>query len=205
MRYVTRPLTDAARARLALDKRPRVRSQFDTLWRRTLHGVERELEHLGVRYEWVLQIDVQESDLRLDGELRANARPASPDVAIAIDSPTKGDLLFTCGHFLDWQDNVRALALSLESLRRVERYGVVQSNEQYRGWQAIGSGTPMPAAAMTETEALHELGLDRGATAAEAHESWRQLAKVHHPDRGGDPAAFRRISEARDLLTGGRA
>lgn len=33
------------------------------------------------------------------------------------------------------------------------------------------------------------------------HQSlWREAAKTHHPDAGGDPVLFRQLTEARDLL-----
>ena len=111
VKYTTRPLTPEARARLANVRQEY--SRFDTPWHQTLVLLNRELTHLGVRFEWVLQIDCTESDLRLDGELRANARPASSKVAIAVESTTKGSLLFTCGRFPKWQENVRAIALGL--------------------------------------------------------------------------------------------
>jgi hypothetical protein len=36
--------------------------------------------------------------------------------------------------------------------------------------------------------------------ADEVHQAWRIAAKAAHPDAGGDPATFRRLTEARDLL-----
>lgn len=215
MRYHTRPLTAEARQRLAGVRRQR--SQFDSTWSATLELLERELRQLGVRDEFVLQIDCQESDLRLDGQLRANARPASPSVAIAVETRKAGSLLFVCGRFTDWHDNVRAIALGLEALRKVERYGIVQSNEQYRGWQALPPGTPMPAAKMTLDEAARLLAAEGPATASELLAArghalqvmvggcFRQSARKHHPDAGGDPDLFKRLTEARDLLLGGGA
>ena len=44
------------------------------------------------------------------------------------------------GDMPGWQANVRAVALTLESLRAVDRYGVSQHGEQYRGWQALPAG-----------------------------------------------------------------
>jgi DnaJ-class molecular chaperone len=40
------------------------------------------------------------------------------------------------------------------------------------------------------------LGLGEGASPAEVKEAWRQLASVHHPDRGGDAAEFTRLRKA---------
>jgi hypothetical protein len=39
------------------------------------------------------------------------------------------------------------------------------------------------------------LGLEPGASAAEARERWLDLVKQLHPDRHGDPAAARRLAE----------
>lgn len=207
MRYVTRPLTPAARARLATT-RPK-RSPFDAPWFNPLELLDRELSALGVRGEFVLQIDCSEADLRLDGQLRANARPASPAVAIAIEA-RKGPLLFACNRFDRWQDNLRAIALGLEALRKVDRYGITSAAEQYDGFRAIGSGTPMPAAPapMTLEDAARVLlGDDRVATVDDvlrdpsiAHTLFRAGARTAHPDAGGDPETFRRLTEARDLV-----
>ncbi|UAK40355.1 molecular chaperone DnaJ [Gordonia bronchialis] len=60
----------------------------------------------------------------------------------------KGHLSFPCDKFVTWQENLRAIALALEALRKVERYGITPNNEQYRGWQqlpAAGSSSPMSA------------------------------------------------------------
>lgn len=210
MRYTTRPLMPEARARLVGVRREH--SQFSASWSDTLILLERELVHLGVRYKWVLQIDCTETDLRLDGELRANARIASPSVAIAIDSKSKGSLLFTCGRFTTWKDNVRAIALGLEALRKVERYGIVQSDEQYRGWQALPPGTPVPTAKMTIDDALEVLRLAAGWISGPDYDdpdairqAYRHGARHLHPDAGGDPEQFRRLVEARDLALGAAA
>ncbi|MDO8391042.1 MAG: molecular chaperone DnaJ [Actinomycetota bacterium] len=206
MRYITRPLTDEARARLKAGPRGQS-SPFSSTWSATLEILDRELHQLGVRTEFVLQIDCSEADLRLDGQLRANARPASPAVAISIETRAKGALLFTCGRFHHWQDNVRAIALGLEALRKVERYGIVQSDEQYRGWQALPPGTPMPAAKMTYEEACrtitdlaHVTFISTGWVADQLDQLYRKGAMRCHPDHGGDPASFTRLVEARELI-----
>jgi hypothetical protein len=224
MRYITRPLTPEARQRLVGQKRD-VRSPFSAPWGRTMQLLDDELRHLKAN-DVVLQRDIDESDLRLDGTLRANARAKSPVVALSFTTG-RGDLLFVCGRFSRWEDNVRAIALALESLRQIERYGIVQSDEQYRGWQALPPGTPMPAAKMTLDEAAHLLA-EHGELLDPPHTihlddidasfyvrstgtdddaittAWKRAAKQHHPDVGGDPDLFRRLTEARDLLLGAR-
>lgn len=206
MHYVTRPLTTEARARLKAGPRDQS-SPFSAAWSSTLDLLDRELWHLGVRNEFVLQIDCTEADLRLDGQLRANARPGSPAVAIAVESRSKGSLLFTCGRFHDWKDNVRAIALGLEALRKVDRYGITESDEQYRGWQALPPGTPMPAAKMTYEEACRTVAELADCTFVgcdwvqkDLTGMYRKAALRCHPDHGGDPATFHRLTEARNLI-----
>ncbi|MHA7175487.1 J domain-containing protein [Arthrobacter sp. Sr24] len=44
------------------------------------------------------------------------------------------------------------------------------------------------------------LGLSRTATEREVKIAYRKAARIAHPDRGGDPALFRRITEAYEVL-----
>jgi hypothetical protein len=100
---------------------------------------------------------------------------------------------------------MRAIALGLEALRKVERYGMGSGAEQYVGFQALPPATPM-GQAMTVEVALDLLSSEGGMSASGFGEdgwvvkAFRAAAARHHPDRGGDPTMFRRIVEARDLL-----
>jgi curved DNA-binding protein len=44
------------------------------------------------------------------------------------------------------------------------------------------------------------LGVDEKATSADISKAFKDLAKKHHPDRGGDEAKFKEINEAHDTL-----
>lgn len=70
------PVTEARRSRYT----------FKANWSATLDLLDRELWHLDAS-SVVLQVDVTEADLRLDGQLRANARPDFPGVRLIVDSP----------------------------------------------------------------------------------------------------------------------
>lgn len=64
----------------------------------------------------------------------------------------------------------------------------------------------MPAAAPSPDElgrARAELGLAAGADDAAVRRAFRELARTHHPDRGGDPARFDRVRRAFALLSDG--
>lgn len=222
MNLIVRPLerwprefTPASRRK----SRPFMRSNSTDAWRReaipwadTVELLERELRFLRVTTA-VLQLAIAERDVRHDGWVRADARPSHPGAIVAFEAPGKGPLSYACDAFDHWHDNVRGIAKGLEALRLVQRYGIAASGEQYVGWRAIGSGTPMPAATMTleaaarfliehgefggEEASVEDL-LDAGPDVIGAY--YRAAAKKLHPDAGGDPVAFRRLGDARDLL-----
>lgn len=185
----------------------RTRSPFSATWSATVDLLTREAAHLGAS-EVVVQAAVEEADLRNDGWLRASARPAHPGVIVSVEG-REGPLSFPCDRFTYWQSNVRAVALGMEALRKVDRYGITKRGEQYQGWKALGSGTPMAAVQMSADEALEFLRFAAGWDAGPDHDdpemihrAYRAGAKHLHPDAGGDPARFRRLGEARDLLLG---
>jgi hypothetical protein len=200
--------------------RERSYSPFSATYSDTLQVLERELFHLGARDQY-LQVDARDRDCRLDGQLRADAKVNHPGCILTIDTKAHGTLVYACDRFEGrwkqpgWQANLRAIALGLEALRRVERYGIAERGQQYAGYRELGSGIPVgPAAskAMTVEEAanvlvdLGEWGGERGDPEAlidmpdVAALYFREAAKRHHPDVGGDPALFRRIAEAKEVL-----
>jgi hypothetical protein len=163
------------------ETRGRRRSQFKAPWMDTVALLEREVGMLGGR-QAVMQIAITEEDLRLDGRIRANARPTHPGVIVSFES-RHGPLEYATDVFDDWQDNVRAIALGLEALRRVDRYGIAKRGEQYRGWKQLEAGGPSPA---------------RGEDLIREHGSVRAALMATHPDHGGDPSDFAAVQAARD-------
>jgi hypothetical protein len=196
------------------DRQP---SPFSATWTDTVDILDRELYQLDARNA-VLQLAVTEQQCRRDGWIRADARPQHPGVILSFDS-VHGPLRYHTDRFMNrgwagylpgWQSNVRAIALGLEALRRVDRYGITRAGEQYRGWNALPPGGPVElGAAMTVDEAARTLadwsgqdGLLGVNDPDVINAAWRRAARDHHPDHGGDPEQFRRITEARDLLLG---
>jgi hypothetical protein len=200
----------------------RKRTPFDATYTTTRELLHRELRALKAT-QVVLQIALREQDFRIDGEVRANARATEhPGVILAFDSahgPLKyaTDLFCTGYHGADngtgWQENLRAIALGLEALRRVDRYGITKRGEQYTGWKALGSGLAMPPASdgFTSLEDaiafLHEhtTAVDAGITwdydrPDQVASAYRVAARRLHPDVGGDPELFKRLTEAKRML-----
>lgn len=166
----------------------------------------------------VLQVDVTEHDCRLDGLLRSGASPRTPRVRLSFES-VHGALTYQSDVFTTWQANLRGIALGLQALRQLERYGIAGRGEQYTGWAQLGSGIAM-SAGMTPDEAVRvmlDLLMEDGAAAYEPldlynagpgpflEDAYRGGAKRWHPDNeGGDGEKFYLLTKARDVLAASR-
>jgi hypothetical protein len=183
MRYTFRPLvqwTDPV-----TQNRPDCR--FRAAWSDTLDLLDRETYMLGADVV-VLQVDVTEADIRRDGMIRANARARFPGVRVSFESRF-GPLTYATDRYDDWRDNIRAVALSLEALRKVDRYGVNKRGEQYQGWIAIEAAT-----GETKLQEARDLIASYGGLA--------EAIKATHPDRGGKAEDFHKVQEARRTIEG---
>jgi hypothetical protein len=220
MIYTTRPLSDRTWLR---PDRERKTSQFDATWTKTLTLLGREIELLGGR-DIVIEVDVREQDIRLDGGLRANARASSPAVVVAFDTTKHGPMLYRADRYGDrwsnrpgWQENVRAVALTLESLRAVDRYGATETGQQYAGFKALPAGRAMPASHVTREQALatiarlsaelpghyaHDHDMRRYAEHPdEIRRDWKKARALHHPDRhDGDRTLWDQVEQAAQVL-----
>lgn len=223
MTYTVRPISDrSAFTGSSID------SRFTVTWTACLDLLYRELDLLDAT-DLVIECDVREQDLRLDGTLRANAKAASPAVRLAFDSNV-GPLTYATDEFHrpswrrggmqeDWQHNVYAIAKSLEALRLVDRYGVSKRGQQYTGWKALPGATAMPAgeATMTRSEALatiarlsaespghyaHDHDMRRYADHPdEIRNDWKKARALTHPDHNaGDHTKAYRVDEAARVL-----
>lgn len=193
----TRPVTD-----------PRASSgRFRATWKGTLALLLREIEHLEPRGAIAVRIDAQRADLRRDGMLQADAKVEFPGVVVSFTSALHGPLSYATDAYAPtrhdempgWQANLRAIALSLEALRAVDRYGVTRSGEQYVGWRAIEAGTGDGKFASAD-EALRWVRDQAGGEGLSPKSAYRAASRRLHPDVHDDPAAWARLNEAQQLL-----
>jgi hypothetical protein len=194
--YVVRPTGAWLEPATPASKR-RSRYTFKASWSDTIDLLERELRHLRAR-DVVLQLDVQERDIRMDGMLRANATPQHPGVRISFES-VHGPLTYATDSCAYWQHNVRSIALGLEALRAVDRYGVTKRGEQYAGWKALPAGAGDGASHMTRDAALALINeWTPGSRMNEPLERRVRWAKAcTHPDRhDGDRQHWDRVELA---------
>ncbi len=148
-----------------------------------------------------LLVAIPQNRFRLDGRPYADAKPEHPGVIFSIDS-RHGHLSYPCDTFTSWQDNLRAITLALEALRKVDRYGVTKRGEQYRGFLELESGSAMPASFTTAHGALEWLRAEYGETGTVyvARELLRMAQRREHPDAGGDASKWLRVQQAEAKL-----
>jgi hypothetical protein len=179
----------------------RRRTPFKAGWAQTQQQLDRELAALGAS-EVIFQLDMAERDIRIDGYPRANARPSTPAVIISFKS-RHGWLRYQCDTFEGgaegWQDNVRAVALGLEALRQVERYGITKRGEQYTGWKAL------PATTLGKKEAEEFIRLtiapvELDFATLDLTRAYRLAARKLHPDVGGSPESWEQLQMAKQVL-----
>ena len=189
--------------------RSRQHAPFRASWSDTLELLRRELRMLGAKGV-VLQVAMAERDFRIDGYPRANAKAEHPGVVLSFDSKY-GALSYPCDSYWDWQDNVRAIALAMEALRKVDRYGVTKRGEQYTGWKALPAGRGDAASGMTATDAaailLRAAGesehapVNREVFPAIGASIVRRARAASHPDRHqGDTAQWHLVDNAEQTL-----
>src|SRR5690606_33491544 len=152
---------------------------------------------------------------------RANARqPLDPGLRLAFDS-LHGPLLYQCDSVDGWQANVRSIALGLEALRAVDRYGITRHAEQYTGWRQIGAGPSIVPDAPLSRQKAAEIVLRAARVTTNdrtvAHDVdallsgrldvvtiTRRAQRAAHPDMGGSAEEFDRIQRAIAVLRGTR-
>lgn len=195
-------------------------SPFTAKLGETLNLLGRELEMVEAK-QIVLQVGYRDRDLRLDGMPRASARMEHDAVALSFESRF-GPLRYETNEFIGrsyqnqegWSTNLRAIALGLEALRRIDRYGISRRGEQYTGWRQLPQSTDPVEQIVTkvdaakvihaEVEDLYDIAdiADDGSPGAGAHQAdaIREALMRAHPDKGGDATRFRKVQRAREIL-----
>jgi hypothetical protein len=176
--------------------RNHVRSPFRKKWKGVLDLLDLELFNLGAK-SIVIQVSLDRSRIRQDGAPRADAIIRDPRVILSFASK-HGPQSFPADKFDKWQDNLYAIALSLEALRKVDRYGVTKRGEQYRGFEALPAPDGKPFKTAFEAAAWLAEFVGRG---GQHQELFRAAQVKAHPDKpGGDADTFNKVTAAGELL-----
>ncbi len=148
-----------------------------------------ELSRLGVEQAYIST----DQQLRVDGRPRRDSQPATYGVAVYFER--KGQqLCIPCDRFNSVRDNLRAIGLTLEAVRRMERYGTSQMVEA-----ALSGFTALPANASSSVgpRRWHDvLGVSPDASREVIRAAYRALAKSRHPDAGGSEHDWKELNQA---------
>lgn len=192
------------------DRQP---SPFNSSWAQTLELLEHETFHLSARDgSVVIGTFHRPHDVLKSGQLRPETKmPAKPAVVVYFETYDEQQgryqpAQFECDQFLQWKDNVRAVALGLQALRKVDRYNVGKTGAQYAGYLALPPA-PITLAAMSAEDAAQELAKLAPWTSQQIlsdadimKAAYTNAAKKAHPDRGGSHAQMAAINVAAQVL-----
>jgi hypothetical protein len=169
----------------------RKRAPFRSAYAKTLDLLESELKHLKAS-DILIQAYLRREDIRNDGWPRSAARPSKPGIIVTFKG-TGGQMSFPCDRFDGWEDNLRAIALSLEALRMVDRYGVTRNNEQYRGFTALPPASNDRGPAITFFARV--TGWQEIQIKSDPQGAYRLAARACHPDTGGNEDLFNELQK----------
>jgi hypothetical protein len=213
------------------------RASFKTNYSKTLSQLRSELKRAGAR-NIVIQSGHRGEDIRFDGLPKVNARsPRFPGVCLIFEKwkpiggrNEQGQMLgvyetleFPCATYSHWEDNLRAIVLTLDALRAVARYGVAgtgaeeagktEEAKQYAGFarkkiadegaRHDGRQEMTPEAAASILAACAEGGWTVQSVLsgkAEMESCFKLAAKRSHPDTGGTENSFVAVSQAVAIL-----
>lgn len=202
-------------------KRAGVNPPFKTGHSETLRLLDRELRMVGA-IEPLVQLALHEKEFNRNGDPYSGAIPEHPGVIVSFRKKVKrlsaGDktefvdvpLSFPCNTFRTWEANLRAIAIAMEDLRRIDRYGVSQGAEQYLGFRALPPPGPDHPEVMTVDAAarlicrMAGVALDVNKVIAD-RELFRDLyqgcAKKLHPDaQNHKPDEWAKLQAAKNLI-----
>jgi hypothetical protein len=164
----------------------RRRAVFKTSFAQARSKLIRELNLLGAK-DSVFSSNIRR---RLDGLPYADSLPVNGDPGIAAYFTRKGkQLCFACDCWTTVDANMHAIALTVEALRGIARWGTGDMMEAaFRGFAALPE--------RSGGDWWRTLGVSVNASFEQAKEAYRILVKKHHPDAGGDGELFRRVQEA---------
>lgn len=192
--------------------------RFKAGWFKTRDLLFGELKRINVDRA-LLYTSHKKSDRSADGWVREDRKPPHPGVVLEFDKwdlkyNRFNKLRFPCNTYELFEDNLRAIALALEALRAVDRYGVT-TGAQYTGYKALPPaepGTPGQTPEQAAEFIVNSSGLSKKFWTIEAmledraagEYVYKAAAKRLHPDKeGGDQVQFARLETSMQLVRAG--
>lgn len=161
-----------------------------------LEGIARNHRNLTRQIELLGGKDVIISSnlpIRRDGLPYADATAGGdPGVAVYFNYKKK-PMCFACDRYARVHENLRAITLTIEAIRGIERWGASDMMERaFRGFTALPENASQAWREVFGFEASHKVSAD------DVDSRFRELVKTAHPDTGGTAEEFHRLVIARE-------
>lgn len=131
---------------------------------------------------------------RLDGLPRSDqAQPSDPGAAVYWQRGRQAMRCMAIDRYDRVQDNLAAIAATIEAMRAIERHGGAEILDRaFKGFAALPEKASQPWREVLgiPPESLVSLQV--------IEDRFKALARVHHPDAGGDPEQFQKVVQARE-------
>lgn len=197
----------------------RKKGQFQVDYGTLLTELDMELDYLDAT-DITVQMAVPITRLKaarnaFTGWPKSETKTTAPGVVLTFES-RKGPLLFACDTYEDvpkrvgWQDNLRALSLTLTALRAINRYGATQQEQQYQGFTALPPPSAAPVVDVVNIRPIEAamvlttysgIPKDYILDSPEAFQkAYREAAKRAHPDAGGSHEEMAQVNAAAETL-----
>jgi hypothetical protein len=152
-----------------------------------------ELQRLGVKH--VQEDCVVSTNLRvnLSGIPRGDqGEPSDPGAAVYWELKGARQCI-AIDQYWRVADNIAAIAATLEAMRAIERHGGAEILQRaFLGFAAL------PEKASQGWRPLFGFGAEERVSTEQVERAFRELAKKHHPDTGGNVEKFQEIVNARE-------
>jgi hypothetical protein len=185
----------------------RSKYSFKASFNSTLDLLEHELKMLEA-HDAVIQGYFRHDQIRNDGWPYNAASPSEPGIILTFYDDLDEGFSYACDTYQLWQHNLRAIGLSLEALRAVDRYGTTSRGEQYQGFKALPPPADVPREMRPEEAAAFLAskipGVDPQFLASEKQlfdMTFKLAQRRLHPDAGGAVEEFQKLQEAGRVLT----
>lgn len=176
-------------------------SRYEVSFADARDDLVRSLRLLGAS-EFVISSNVE---VRRDGLPYSEfAQPEDPGVAVYWVQNGKPQVM-ACDHWRTVRENLRAIGLSIEALRQLERSGATQIVERaFTGFAALPASTKRPWRQVLEIDLVFTAqtrpkdSLENARVREVVETRYRALAKVRHPDvAGGSHEAMAELNTAK--------
>lgn len=145
---------------------------------------------------------------------RPSNMKSTPDVMVEFtirgeDDGIRRAYQYKCNTYSDYRDNLGAIQLTLDRMWRTSEEWKVETTMGHTGVLTFLQGFRIPErasmflelAAKVEKQQPHEiLGVAVDALEDEIQKRYREIAKEHHPDVGGDEEYFKSVTQAREEM-----